>query len=304
MPIADHPPMKSLISKVVQYAKTQLHDEAQYALFSNFVRLFYSHAAESDLKFRSVAELFGMVYSQWVLVSKPRQSLRPLFHLFNPELECDGWHTTHTVIELITKDMPFIVDSVRMEMGRLGFTVHLMIYMGGMKIIRNAEGFVTKITGYNANHPICDSIESPVYMEIDRQTDPAVLSMIEENLNRVLSDVQVVVQDWKPMQTRVEESIQDLSRVIKTLSKEEVQESIAFLTWLLEGQFTFLGVRDYEVEGEHDAMALRLIPHSGLGVLRDESHSQLTRQFSALPESARESMLSTKQLLVIRSEEH
>ena len=299
MPIADHPPMKSLISKVVQYAKTQLHDEAQYALFSNFVRLFYSHAAESDLKFRSVAELFGMVYSQWVLVSKPRQSLRPLFHLFNPELECDGWHTTHTVIELITKDMPFIVDSVRMEMGRLGFTVHLMIYMGGMKIIRNAEGFVTKITGYNANHPICDSIESPVYMEIDRQTDPAVLSMIEENLNRVLSDVQVVVQDWKPMQTRVEESIQDLSRVIKTLSKEEVQESIAFLKWLLEGQFTFLGVRDYEVEGEHDAMALRLIPHSGLGVLRDESHSQLTRQFSALPESARESMLSTKQLLVI-----
>ncbi|MCX7120506.1 MAG: NAD-glutamate dehydrogenase [Gammaproteobacteria bacterium] len=299
MPTADHPSMKSLISKVVQFAKTQIHDEAQLMLFSNFIRLFYSHAAESDLKSRSVAELFGMVHSQWMLVSRPQNAACPAFRFFNPDLERDGWHTTHTVVELIMKDMPFIIDSVRMEMGRLGFTIHLMIYMGGMTICRDAAGLVTKVESYDVNHPTCDSIESPVYLEIDRQTDPAVLAMIEENLSRVLSDVQVVVNDWKPMQKRVEESIEDLSHAVKTLSKEEVKESISFLQWLLDGQFTFLGVRDYEVVGEGDAMALHLIPHSGLGVLRNESHSQVTRQFSALPDSARELMLSTNQLLVI-----
>ena len=54
MPIADRPSIKSLIANVTEHAKTQIHDEKQYVLFSNFVRLFYSHASENDLKQRSV----------------------------------------------------------------------------------------------------------------------------------------------------------------------------------------------------------------------------------------------------------
>src|SRR3990167_7467512 len=134
MPIADRPSMKSLITKVVQHAKTQLYDEKQHALFSQFVRLFYSHASENDLRHRTIVELFGMAYSHWTLVCHNQKSTDRHIRVFNPDVERDGWHTTHTVIELIMKDMPFIVDSMRMEVNRLGFTVHLMIYMGGMKI--------------------------------------------------------------------------------------------------------------------------------------------------------------------------
>ena len=299
MPTTDHPSMLSLINKVVQYAKTQMKDSNDYALFSRFIRLFYSHASEDDLKHRSIAELFGMVHSHWLLVCRPQKKIRRHLRVFNPDVEEDGWHTTHTVVELITKDMPFVVDSMRMEMNRLGLTVHLMIYMGGMRVTRDGQGKVTDVEGYDVNQPLCDTIESPVYMEIDRQTDPKTLLMLEENLNRILSDVQVVVEDWQPMQDRVKESIQSLSHVSRVLAKEEIEESVAFLQWLLDGQFTFLGVRDYEVVGKGEGLALRLIAHSGLGVLRDESHSQVTRLFSELPEPARQLMLSPEQLLVI-----
>ncbi|HLB56827.1 MAG TPA: NAD-glutamate dehydrogenase [Coxiellaceae bacterium] len=299
MPIADRPSIKSLIANVTEHAKTQIHDEKQYVLFSNFVRLFYSHASENDLKQRSVTELFGMAYSQWMLVcSHEKQTMH--IRVFNPDLERDGWHTTHTVIEVMMEDMPFIVDSMQMEMNRLNFTVHLMIYMGGMKICRDINGLVVSVDAYNAEKKhAAETIESPVYMEIDRQTDPKILLMIEENIRRVLSDVKVVVQDWLPMQKRVQESIDALKKSPAILPQEEVDESIAFLEWLLDGQFTFLGVRDYKVTGKGDAMALCLIPKSGLGVLRDESQSKVTRLFSEMPDLARESMLSPKQLLVI-----
>lgn len=300
MPALDRSSMKSQITKVVQYAKTQIHDEAQFTLFSDFVRLFYSHASENDLKQRPVSELFGMAYSHWMLVNRSTKSAHRHIRVFNPDLESDGWHTTHTVVELIMKDMPFIVDSMRMEMNRLGYTVHLMIYMGGMKIARDKKGSVTAVEAYNANDTqSCVSIESPVYMEIDRQTDPKVLAMIEEQLNRVMADVQIVVEDWESMQQRVKESVKELLNAPAVLPKEEVQESVAFLEWLLDGQFTFLGVRDYEVVGEEKDLALRLIPKSGLGVLRDETHSKTIRYFSEMPELARQLMLSTKQLLVI-----
>lgn len=299
MPIVDRSPMKSLITKIVQHAKTKIHDEVQLELFSRFVGLFYSHVFENDLKNRSVDELFGMVHSHFMLVCRSQKETRRHIRVFNPTVERDGWHATHTIVELITQDMPFIVDSMRMEMNRLGFTVHFMIYMGGMKISRDAKGLVTQIEPYGLESKATSHIESPIYMEIDRQTDPATLLMIEENLNRVLSDVHEVVSDWELIQKRVEESVEALSHSPAVLPSEEVHESVAFLKWLLDGQFTFLGLRDYTVVGSGDTMALNLVPHSGLGVLRDESHSQATRQFSDMPELAREMMLSTKQLLVI-----
>ncbi|EKD77620.1 MAG: hypothetical protein ACD_42C00266G0001, partial [uncultured bacterium] len=101
------------------------------------------------------------------------------------------------------------------------------------------------------------------------------------------------------MQERVKASIRELSLPNPALSKSDLEESISFLQWLIDGQFTFLGVRDYEVIGTGAEMALRLIPHTGLGVLRDETHSKATRLFSEIPKAACDLMLSSKQLLVI-----
>ncbi|MDP1573864.1 MAG: NAD-glutamate dehydrogenase [Coxiellaceae bacterium] len=299
MPTVDYPAFKSLIAKLTQYAKSKIPSEAQYALFCDFLRLFYSHTSESDLKHRPLEELFGMAYSHWLMIAKRSCETAHCIRIFNPEIEKEGWHSTHTIVEIMMKDMPFIVDSARIAMNRLGFTVHLMIYMGGMKITRNAEGEVTAVAPFNALEKSQDDIESPVYIEIDRQTDPVILKTVEDTLNHTLSDVEAAVSDWLPMQVKVQEAIDELLKTKARLPKEEVQESVAFLQWLLDGQFTFLGVRDYEVVGEGETLALRLVKNTGLGVLRDEAHSKVNRLFSEIPEAARALMLSTKELLVI-----
>src|SRR3990167_3240107 len=294
------PLINSLITKITQFAKTQIKDEKKKALFCRFLSLFYSHASESDLKNRSIAELFGMAYTHWSLACLPRKTNQVLVRAFNPDEKKEGWAATHTIVEVMMKDMPFIVDSIRMEMSRLGYNVHLMIHMGGMKVVRDNKGCVTDIGLYEIANTSekSSSIESPVYLEIDRQTNPSALLELQENVKRILMDVQVVVADWMPMQQRVSESIEELSAA-KNLLTAEMQESVAFLQWLLDQQFTFLCVRDYEVVGSGATLALQLVSGSGLGVLRDESESKVRRLFTEVPDAARESMLSNKQLLLI-----
>lgn len=299
MAIVDHPSMKVLISKISQYAKTKTKDEVQHALFSRFLRLFYSHASESDLKDRSIAELYDIARSHWSLACEPLNADQCRIRVFNPDVDRDGFFSKHTVVEIMMKDSPFIVDTVRMELNRLGFTVYLMIHMGGMKICRDKSGQVIDVAAYDEETHALAAMEAPVYLEINRQTDPIVLKMIEENVQRVLRDVRVVVSDWRLMRARIEESIKELSERKTPIPPDEVTESVAFLQWILDEQFTLLGVRDYEVVGSGDEMSLRLVQDSGLGVLRDESHSKVYRQFADMPELARESMLSTKELLVI-----
>ncbi|HLD84459.1 MAG TPA: NAD-glutamate dehydrogenase, partial [Coxiellaceae bacterium] len=230
----DHSSINSLINKVIKYSDSCSIEKKQRKQFTSFVRLYFSHASLNDLKHRPVAELFGMVHSHWLLVCKPQQSGKRVLHVFNPTVEKDGWHSTHTVIELVTKDMPFVVDSMRMAMNRLDITVHLMVYTGGIQVSRDAAGNVTKIDMYEHDQKNTASVESPVYMEIDRQTDPVVLSNLKTQLQMALDDVRHAVEDWHKIRERVVASIDVLRFSKAPLLAKEVAESIAFLQWLLD----------------------------------------------------------------------
>jgi len=296
MPAHQDKATDAIIEKVIAYAKEHISAE-RFELFKHFVSLYYSHISYGDLHDREVADLYGAAFSQWELMYQ-RQPNELKIRIFNPHFEQHGWTSTHTIIQVAIENMPFLVDSMRMEINRLGLTTHFMIYMGGMRIARDKKGRVTEIAPYaiSSNEGV---VEAPIYMEIDRQTDPKVIADIEAHLKRVIQDVSLSVQDWSKMQTRLRETISELSTQNQSIDEAEVNEAKAFLEWLLRDHFTFLGARDYEVVGEGAQMALRLKEGSSLGVLRDESNSKIYRQISLLPSRVRELILSKEQVLMI-----
>ena len=287
----------SIIERISAYAKKQLPPK-EASLIDKFTRLYYANIALEDIQERSIPDLYGIVLSHWELIyqRKPNQLK---ISLFNPNYEGRGWQSTHTIIQIITDDMPFLIDSIRMEINRLKLTTHLMIYIGGIKVCRNKRFNIEDILSYHASHDLKTSIEAPLYMEIDRQTDPKILADIQRNIRRVLKDVRAAVEDWEPIKQRVQESIDELDPTHMRQNPEEITESKAFLKWMLDDHFTFLGFRDYEMVGEGQEKALRLVPHSGLGVLRDDTHSKMLRQYSDLPQKARKIALSTDQILIM-----
>lgn len=288
--------MDLLIDKVIAYGESRL-PETDRELISQFITLYFSHASIDDLRDRSLEDLFGLVLSHWELM-RVRLPDEVKLHISNPEQAQNGWQSTHTIIELAIEDMPFLVDSMRMEINRRGLTTHLMIYMGGMRVARDAQGTIQGLSHYRLNEGIVN-IESPIYMEIDRQTDPAVLADLEMSLLRVINDVRLAVMDWEKMRMRMGETVEALRHEPNVHTKTHNRESIAFLRWLMSDHFTFLGARDYVVVGAGRDMALELVPGSGLGVLRDESHSKQHRLFADLPPKARRLMRSKDQQLVI-----
>lgn len=286
-----------LVEKLLDYASSQLaQDKVQ--LFGEFVRLYFSQMPIDDLDNRQLSDLYGIAYSHWELMYQ-RKPGEMKIHVFNPQFEQDGWQSTHTIIQIVADDMPFIVDSVRMELERLKLTTHLMIFSGGIKVKRSASGQVEALYAFHNTDANNSQTESPFYVEVDRQTDLKTLNEIKRNLSRVLGDVLLAVTDWKAMCARVRESINVLDPKSMKQDPAEINETRAFLNWLIDDHFTFLGYRDYDLVGEGAEQALQLIPNSGLGVLRDDTHSKMLRQYSDLPKKARELALSTSQIIII-----
>ncbi|PHQ79528.1 MAG: NAD-glutamate dehydrogenase, partial [Coxiella sp. (in: Bacteria)] len=262
-----------------------------------FTRYFYSYAALEDLEACSIEMLCGAALSQWKLM----ETLAPgevKVHVFNPSLEQDGWTSPHTIIQVVAQDMPFLVDSIRMEINKLGLNYYLMVHMGGMLVERDKQHKLQKIMRYRGQSSKVSTVEAPILIEVDCQVDPVILEEITSNLKRVIHDVYMAVKDWSLMRASMQESIDELSVSVKD-DDEETKESIAFLGWLLDNNFTFLGVRDYTIEGNGKQKSLMLIPDSGKGVLREEGSSKKHRLLADLPEQARNLILSSDSRIII-----
>lgn len=136
--------------------------------------------------------------------------------------------------------MPFIVDSLRIVINRMGLTSHLTIHMGGIRVKRDSHNRVTEILPRNGGAARDDVLhEAPIFIEIDRQTDPATLSELHKNFERALEDNRAVFEDWDKMRTKVREIIKELDTVPKTIDISEIEETKAFLNWMEDHHFTF-----------------------------------------------------------------
>jgi glutamate dehydrogenase len=286
---------KKILEQLTNDAKKRLSAE-QYTALKVFINKYYMNVPLEDLQTRSINDLYGAVLSHWdlMLERKPGEYKR---RIFNPQHEINGWQTSHTVIQVILDDQPFLVDTMLMEIERKGFTSHLIVHLGGIKIIRDEQGKLQQVLPFDATEKGAYS-EAPIYIEIDRQTDPKVLEELAVDLDRVLNDARLAVRDWEKMREQVHAALVDIEQSPMPLEAKEVAEAKAFLMWLLADHFTFLGFRDYELIGKGDTKALRIIPNSGLGVLSDTSNSKIARFYADLPEEARKLALS-KQILLL-----
>src|SRR5688572_26277101 len=82
--------------------------------------------------------------------------------------------------------------------------------------------------------------------------------------------------------------IKEVDKKPPPLAGEEVAENRAFLQWLAEDHFLLLGYRRHDLVTAEGEDALRLVPGSGLGILREsESEAALSSSFAVLPPQAR-----------------
>jgi glutamate dehydrogenase len=289
---------QEVINEILTHVKSRV-PEQQFKIIEIYAQRYYASSALADLGEHSLEDLCGAFISHWNYVYQ-RAPGESKVRVFNPTIETDGWQSTHTIIEISHDDIPFLVDSTRMEINKHDLQIHFIIHFGGLKVLRDAENRITDILPPGAADPK-ERPEAPIYIEIDRQTDAAAMEALCSGIQHGLADVRVAVADWRKIMERVEESLLELEQNPPPLDPAEIAESKDFLRWLINNNFTFLGSRDYKLIGNETNRALQLIPGTGLGVLRDESTSTVSRRYTELPPQARKLALSKNILIIAKT---
>ncbi|MFN3987750.1 MAG: NAD-glutamate dehydrogenase [Rhodocyclaceae bacterium] len=267
----------ALIDAVIEQVATRLPTE-QAGVVGDFARKYLGQVDPDELVGRSEADLYGAVLSHWHFVRKHPGGTR--VRVYNPRLEEHGWESTHTVIEVVSDDMPFLVDSVAMEINRQGLTLHLIVHPV-LCVVRDAKGQMTGVASAEGGGD--GRFESVMHLEVDRRTEREDLDALQAGLERVLADVRAAVSDWSAMRDRLGEIIADIETRPLPVAQDESSEVLAFLKWLADDNCVLLGCRDYDLvaaEGEQD---LRIRSGTGLGLLRETGDETRSRSFAALP---------------------
>ncbi len=119
----------------------------------------------------------------------------------------------------------------------------------------------------------------------------------------VFADVRQVVIDWRAMQQRLREAIDHYQKDPPPIPIEEFTETMAFLQWLLDNHFTFLGMREYRFAGGAAKGSLEAVPGSGLGILRDAAKEEVRGASAAkLPAPIREFLRQPAPIIITKSD--
>jgi len=229
---------------------------------ASFVQAYYRGVDESDLRDCDPAALAAAAASH-LRFGMTRKPGRTLVRVHNPTIERDGWESPRTVVEVVTDDMPFLVDSLAMVLNDCGLSIHTMIHPV-FSVHRDRAGRLLEAAAETSG----GVMESWQHVEVDLSTDSGRLEQVRKRIEVTLEDVRLAVSDWPRMVELARETAAAATAKVPGIGRAEAVEASAFLAWLADNHFTFLGYREYRLE--RGAAVDRLVPvaGSGLGLLR------------------------------------
>ncbi|HEX6443113.1 MAG TPA: NAD-glutamate dehydrogenase, partial [Stellaceae bacterium] len=267
----------------------QLPEPGEAALLRRFVDELYAHVPPADVAERGAADLFGAALALWRF-AEIRQRGTAKVRVYNPDPAVERWSSPRTIVEIVNEDMPFLVDSVTSAINDGGREVRLAIHPI-LGVTRDSEG---RVAALGPDAP--GQRESWMQIEISREPDPEQLARLAARLEAVLADVRAAVGDWQPMRGKLREIAAELGEDAPPVPQDELAESLDFLRWLDDDNYTFLGYREYNfAAGASEASA-----GPPLGMLREPSYTLFDglRDFAALPREVQDFLLK-RELLVI-----
>ena len=251
-----------LIRKTIALSKKRMGKNVQ-SRFSRFLKTYFANVPPQDIQDSSPQTLFALAHGHWKQ-GRTRARRRPLIRVFNPDVKKDGWRCDHTVIEIVNDDMPFLVDSVTAELNNQNLTAQTVIHPL-FRVRRNKTGMLSDILPSGKSGPDTFT-ESFMHLQIT-QVSGARLKSIESGLRSVLADVRAAVRDWRAMRGKMADTIDEMQTMPRRVPAEEAEEIRAFLAWIYDHQFTFLGYREFRFTGRGKLARVAVNKKSGLGIL-------------------------------------
>ncbi len=150
-----------------------------------------------------------------------------------------------TKIDIVTEDAPFLIDSIRAELDRVGATIHYILHPQ-LVVARNADGELTKIYDIEDNSEVPPEAipEAWIQVEIDTLPDQNVDALVAD-LRVVLTDVKYAVADRGELYALMNKLADDLVDDPGQFDRDASSEAGQLLRWLAAGNYMVLGHASY-----------------------------------------------------------
>ena len=237
----------------------------------------------TDLAARPPADLYGAAMAHW-RIGHDRAKGASIVRVYNPDAATDGWSSPHTVVDIVTDDMPFLVDSVTMALARATSASTSSCTPCWRRTRRRlgaaiptSRGSTSRSTGW------ADPRIGPSW------TAPSAASS-------------TTCGSWsttgRPCASGPWSSPTDLDAASVAATTPDASE---LLRWMAADQFTFLGYREYELAVDDGREVLRGVAGTGLGLLCDEHHRPSSRRIDDLAPEVQAKVHEPRLLVVTKA---
>lgn len=254
---------------------------------------------------RSALEVLAQFRSQLAWIQQRGEGELKV-RVFNPTQDEHGYSLDATVVETCMPDQPFIVDTLRMFFAAQGLTERSCLHPI-LEIARDASGALVRLGSEEAEsgHPSPAGgprahLESVIHFELSRVEDPLGLSALQNEIVSRLQLVRAVVRDHALLKARAVQALTDLPEGDRGRASyvQDVGEATAFLKWLLEGHFVFMGAQSFSAGAGREGQ-VHVRPGEALGLYRAE---QGIWTADAFPIEALEWALGTGVIAVVKGQ--
>ncbi|MEE9273356.1 MAG: NAD-glutamate dehydrogenase [Robiginitomaculum sp.] len=235
----------------------------------HFLKAYYDDAEQNDALVWTKKNLFALAKEFWMfgdsrIVGKLSINVRPLTSI-------KAFDGRFDVIEIITDDRRFLVDSVIGEISSHGIDIVALFHPV-------VDGFRNKEGNWRDKGEVAK--ESMIQVLIARQSHK-VCAGIKKGITSTLKDLNAVISDFNPMLAIVDDCIFELSAQHGGIAKDVLYEACEFLEWIRDGNFVLLGARAYDYQRgsrksksgkgrSYNYIDPTMVKNSCYGVLRDK----------------------------------
>ncbi|WP_227429309.1 NAD-glutamate dehydrogenase [Psychrobacter sp. I-STPA6b] len=283
------------LAPITDIAKHYVNDGKEK--IGQFVRVYYHNLSDDDKSRISEEDLAGMALHHYRLLQR-YDGQGPLISVFNPTVETHHFYTSHSVIQMVAYDRPFLVDTLLLSLEAQNLNVHRLFHTI-IQVERDEQGNIEDIHHTNNSDSRYISL---IHCEIDRQEDDD-LEKIRTPLLQKVTLLDTISADWKQMQDKlktIQSELQNKQIAQSPYSMEAVQ---TFLDWILADHFIFLGYREYHLESQNNELELYSVGDSGLGLLRQGAENKRSESFHQLPNELKQ-LLTVPQVLLLSKSSH
>lgn len=273
----------NILKQVIQKIEPKLPEKLHSALCS-FIEIFYDNVSLEDLTEQSIDSLAQASFETWGFCQERTPGSFKIRACIQKR-EIKGNLVPQTVVEVLNENMPFLVDSVAGAINSLGYSIRLIIHPV-IQVERDHHNNIVKVrerkeTTKNGKY------ESIIRCEIPELITEGKLKILENEISKSLLAAAEAVKDWLPMRERLREIIQDLEVQKIPFPKDELDENIAFLKWIEDHHYTFLGFCEFTINQKSSEQKEWLIPHEGLGILKGGLREKITHLFQGIELNAK-----------------